>query len=76
MITKVVWDVSGTEHDVDWVWRHSAGDWWVQIETVDGETPDLSDEQRAVVEIACADAYPLSLYQDESAIDAEYYDRN
>lgn len=76
MITKVVWDVSGTEHEIDWTWKHGSGDWWVEIETVDGETPDLSDEYRAVVEIACADDYPLSKYQDESSMDAEYYERD
>jgi hypothetical protein len=75
MITKVVWDVSGAEHEIDWSWKHSSGDWWVEIETVDGETPDLNDEQKLVAAEACADAYPLTQYQDESATDAEYYER-
>jgi hypothetical protein len=75
VITRVCWDVTGTQHEIDWTWTHSSGDWWVEIETVDGETPDLTDEQLAVVMEACADAYPLAQYQDESATDAEYYDR-
>lgn len=75
MITKVVWDVSGAKHEVDWHWEHGSGDWWIEIEEVDGKTPDLSDEQRAVAEIACANDYPVSQYQEDSAADADYYDR-
>lgn len=78
MITKIVLDVSGTEHEVDWHWyqepsipsaAHSyiAGDWWPVIETIDGETPDLTDEQLAVIQEACAQAYPLGEYQNDRA---------
>lgn len=72
MITKVVYDVSGVEHEIDWTWRHESGDWWVDVETVDGETLDLTDEQLATVQIACADDCPLAQYQDERSREADY----
>ncbi len=76
MITKVVWDVSGATHEVDWYWQqepsipsvaHSTipGEWYPEIETVDGETPDLSDEQLAVVQEACAQDYSLDQFLSE-----------
>jgi hypothetical protein len=69
MITKVVLDSSGTEHDVEWSWKHESGNWWPEIETVDGEVPEFSAEVMSVVQDACADDYPLWQYHDDRAGD-------
>lgn len=69
MITKVVYDVSGAEHEIDWHWHHESGDWWPEIELVDDKTPDLTDEQKAVIQEALADDYPLWQYQDDRSGD-------
>lgn len=75
MVTKVVWDLSGAEHVIDWSWAHGHGDYWIEIELVDDQMPDLTDDQRLLVEEVCANEYPLSKYQEESAMDVDYYDR-
>lgn len=78
MKTKVVLDSSGTEHEVEWHWYQSpstpgaggtwiAGDWWPEIETVDGEVPEFSAEMLSIVQDACAEDYPLGEHQNALA---------
>lgn len=45
MTLKIAYDLTGAEHEIEWSWV-LAEDWVVEIETVDGESPDnLTDEQ-------------------------------
>lgn len=76
MITRTALGVDGHIYVLDWYWACSSEGWWVELEEVDGGPPDmLTDEKREAAQIACADAYPLAQYQDESAQDAAYYER-
>jgi len=76
VITRTALDDSGHVYELDWRWAHSSEGWWVELEEVDGGSPDvLDDARREAAQIACAEAYPLAQYQDESAQDAEYYER-